>query len=298
MSSEKSNPSELASLPEETAAQVSADETLAQQLANHEQAMYEQNQLTIQSIEEDIRNTQALVGKKLTLQEGLINEYVPETSPEYYHKAIDLSHTYSHIRKIRGDGNCFYRAVLTTILERVLEHRDELEPLITLVKSWRARLLAFGFPELTTGDFCDAMETLLESIRDNLKNESLLLDDLNQESIANYYVAFLRLIASGFLNENEDTYAGFIEGGRTLKEYCREEIEPMWKDCDHMSILALVNALATSLRIVYMDRSQAPDGGWHHDILADNVTGEPKLILLFRPGHYDLLYRKSAPGST
>lgn len=64
----------------------------------------------------------------------------------------------------------------------------------------------------------------------------------------------------------------------------------MWKDCDHMSIIALTNALKTSLRIEYMDRSQAPDGGWHHDFSADDKP--PVLFMLFRPGHYDLLYKK------
>jgi ubiquitin thioesterase protein OTUB1 len=271
--------------------QQKADQTLAQQLAESEQAMYEQSQQQIQEIEDEVRQTQALVGGKETIEAGLISAYDQATSPEYYQKALELSNRYSHIRKIRGDGNCFYRAVLTSVIERVLHNRDELEPLDVLCKGWRKRLMDQNFPELTTGDFCDAMETLLESIKENLKTNEVLMDDLNQDGIANYYVAFLRLITSGYLRENEAEYAGFIEGGRTLDQYCIDEIEPMWKDCDHLSIIALVNALKTSLRIEYMDRSQAPSGGWHHDFCADD--SEPKLYMLFRPGHYDLLYKKN-----
>lgn len=40
------------------------------------------------------------------------------------------------------------------------------------------------------------METLLDSVKQNLKNENLLLDDFNQDGIANYYVAYLRLVLS------------------------------------------------------------------------------------------------------
>lgn len=64
--------------------------------------------------------------------------------------------------------------------------------LTDLVKGWRERLFKFGFPELTTGDFCDSMETLLDSVKNNLKTNETLMDDLNQDGIANYYVAYLR----------------------------------------------------------------------------------------------------------
>jgi Peptidase C65 Otubain len=48
-----------------------------------------------------------------------------------------------------------------------------------------------------------------------------------------------------------------------------------------------------------MDRSDAPDGGWHHDFLVDGEP-EPKLFFLYRPGHYDILYKPEdvSPSST
>lgn len=159
----------------------------------------------------------------------------------------------------------------------------------------------------------------MEAIKDGTKNLDFLLDDLNNDNIANYYVAFtrsvfrikklntaiFRLITSGFLKENAELYAGFIEGGQSLDQFCQEEIEPMWKECDHLSIIALVNAIGKCLyirksifnfplldvpiRIEYMDQSQAPNGGWHHDFPEDR---EPQLFFLYRPGHYDILYKK------
>lgn len=49
------------------------------------------------------------------------------------------------------------------MLERVIHNRAELDPLIELVKGWRAKLFGFGFPELTTGDFCDAVSFFLNN---------------------------------------------------------------------------------------------------------------------------------------
>jgi ubiquitin thioesterase protein OTUB1 len=74
-----------------------------------------------------------------------------------------------------------------------------------------------------------------------------------------------------------------------LDQYCKDEIEPMWKECDHICIIGLVNAINVPIRIEYMDQSQAPNGGWFHDI----PEGEnPQLSFLYRPGHYEILYLK------
>lgn len=32
----------------------------------------------------------------------------------------ELQRKYSHIRRVRGDGNCFYRAIVYAYLERVI----------------------------------------------------------------------------------------------------------------------------------------------------------------------------------
>lgn len=54
---------------------------------------------------------------------------------------------------------------------------------------------------------------------------------------------FSRLITSGYLRENAADYEGFIDGGRTVEQFCQSEIEPMFKDCDHLAIIALTKAI-------------------------------------------------------
>ncbi|KAH7700003.1 Protein OTUB-1 [Aphelenchoides avenae] len=268
----------------------SAERTLAQQVAENEQQIREQSQKYLEEIEEEVRQNQPLVSPKEEIA-TLVQSYDVDTSPAYYIKAAELGEIYSHIRRIRGDGNCFYRAVLTAELEYCYNNADELNKFTTLCRGWRERLVKdHGFPDLTTGDFCDAMDTLLDSIKNRTTTEEMLFHNLN-ETVANYYVAFLRLITSGYLREHEAEYAGFIEGGRTIDQFCKDEIEPMWKECDHICIIALVNAMGVSIRVEYMDQTQAPNGGWHYDISADSSA--PKLFFLYRPGHYDLLYKRA-----
>lgn len=280
----------LETTTDKTAAQEAVDKTLAQQLAENEQQIYDRSRQHIEEIEEEVRQTQPLAAPKEVI-DALVFSYDSDTSPEYHRKAKELANVYSHIRRIRGDGNCFYRAVLTAQLERVLYNRTELKRFIEIVKGWRQRLFKFGFPELTTGDFCDAMDTLMDSIDKGEKTDAMLFDDLNQDGIANYYVAFMRFITSGFLRENEELYSAFIEGERNLDQYCKDEVEPMWKESDQIAAVALVNAIDVPIRIEYMDRSQ---GEWHHDFYPQTSAPNavPVLYFLYRPGHYDILYKR------
>lgn len=81
----------------------------------------------------------------------------------------------------------------------------------------------------------------------------------------------------------------------------------MGEESDHVHITALSDALGVPIRVVYLDRSSLDSGGIsvnHHDFspaaaAADlpNTSGSsetvsPFITLLYRPGHYDILYPK------
>ncbi|KAK8965422.1 Ubiquitin thioesterase otubain-like [Platanthera guangdongensis] len=84
----------------------------------------------------------------------------------------------------------------------------------------------------------------------------------------------------------------------------------MGEECDHVHIIALSDALGVAIRVVYLDRSSCDNGPVavnHHDFIpaasADGSSSlssgappgnpaEPFVTLLYRPGHYDILYRR------
>lgn len=265
------------------------DACLAEQLSKDEQNLYEQTNKQNEEIEEEVKQKMPLVGKKESIGE-LARFYDPQESSEYFQKAKDLCEAYESFRRIRGDGNCFYRAILFAQLETILSDPEERKRFTDLCKGWRERLLQLGFPAFTTGDFCDWFDELLDNINDGKVTEETLYSSLNDDGTSNYYVIFFRLLTSGYLRENASLYEGFVEGDRTMEQFCREEIEPMWKDSDHLAIIALTNAIEVSIRIEYMNRSAAPREGYHHDFIVQNRP--VRLFFLYRPGHYDILYQR------
>ena len=87
-------------------------------------------------------------------------------------------------------------------------------------------------------------------------------------------------------------------------QFCRSSVEPMGEESDHVHIIALSDALGVPIRIVHLDGSIG-DGGknvevnFHDfvpayalDTMSDEEKGKPSVVLLYRPGHYDILYHK------
>lgn len=62
----------------------------------------------------------------------------------------------------------------------------------------------------------------------------------------------------------------------------------MYKESDHIHIIAICNALSVGVRVEYMDRGDGEEVK-AHDFPEDL---KPKVFLLYRPGHYDILYPK------
>ena len=71
-----------------------------------------------------------------------------------------------------------------------------------------------------------------------------------------------------------------------------KEVEPMARESDNIHIIALTKAAAVPLRVVYMDRSPQSTLTVHDFSATDeaNEKFQPMITVLYRPGHYDLLY--------
>ena len=60
----------------------------------------------------------------------------------------------------------------------------------------------------------------------------------------------------------------------------------MYKESDHIHIIAMCTALGTGVRVRYMDRGTGTEVT-AHDFPEGCI---PAIHLLYRPGHYDILY--------
>jgi ubiquitin thioesterase protein OTUB1 len=206
------------------------------------------------------------------------------------------------LRRIRSDGNCFYRSFIFGYFEYLLGARsEELERAIKIVDESKAALMEHGFDEMSIDVF---WENFLEQLR-SLPRKSIadLEREFSEFGDSNYLVWYARAITAWFMKANADRFAPFVEGmspGMTVDRFCAEEVLPMDRDCEQLQIIALTEALQVRIRIEYLDGATSIGGSLtHHDFPESDGAGgvaAPLFVLLYKPGHYELLYPKSAAG--
>lgn len=207
-------------------------------------------------------------------------------------KCEHLCKQYTGLRRVRRDGNCFIRALSFGIFEQVAtgQRKQEAERLLELFKSALSMFEAVGFPRFGVEDFCEVaveeMDKVLAGEYAGARGEEKLLRAFNSPDVSDYMVCFMRFLTSAFLRTHTEEYEFFIESGLPMSEFCRTEVEPMKRESDQLSIIALTRALGVSVRIIYLDNSPG-DAPSEHCFPEDS---EPSVTLLYRPGHYDLLY--------
>ncbi|XP_036379430.1 ubiquitin thioesterase OTUB1a [Megalops cyprinoides] len=235
-------------------------------------------------IQQEIAVCNPLVSDRQDLS-VLKSEYAQDDTV-YQQKIKDLHRRYSCIRKTRPDGNCFYRAFGFSHLESLLDDSKELQRFKAVAAKSKLDLVSQGFTEFTIEDFHNTFMDLIELCE---KQSSLgdLLGSFNDQSVSDYVVVYLRLLTSGYLQREHAFFQHFIEGGRTVKEFCQQEVEPMSKESDHIHIIALAKALNVSILVEYMDRGEGVAVNNH--VFPEG--SEPRIFLLYRPGHYDILYK-------
>lgn len=243
----------------------------------------------LNEIEQETK-AQPLVGERRST--ALIENDYKDSDPVFKTKAKDLASRFSEFRSIRGDGNCFYRALVFAQLERILTDKKETERFVKVASGWKERLFKLGFPEMTTEDFCDTFIEQLGLLTSGETNEDGLMAKINDDGVSNYLVMFLRLVTSGYLQENQEFYQNFIEN-TTVRDYCSANIEPMFKVADHLMISSVSHGLGIPLRIEYIDRTDGGGNGeQHHDFLPEGAKeADIKLVFLYRHDHYEVLYK-------
>ncbi|KAK7868997.1 hypothetical protein R5R35_013915 [Gryllus longicercus] len=247
-----------------------------------------QDELILQQqrqIEKEISEKTPLVGDMENFS-SLEKEYAGDAV--YCQKVQDLSAKYKSMRRTRPDGNCFFRAFSYAYLEQLLNNPEEYERFYALASKSKDNLVALGFPQFTVEDFHDTFMEVVSRVGKGggTFTQTDLHKLFNEQGYSDYIVVYLRLITSGRLQQEAEFYQHFIEGNRSVTDFCHQEVEPMYKESDHIHIIALSTALNVGVRVRYMDRGESSEVIAH-----DFPEGtRPSVHLLYRPGHYDILY--------
>lgn len=196
---------------------------------------------------------------------------------------------YGMLRRVRGDGNCFYRAYLFGCLEWYARAEEGAER-----AAFRAAVEGSMRPLLDAGQSEFVLEPFWETIMDEIKHideqerrptGDELAARFAQREVSDYAVAYARLVVGGHMLRNEALFEAFLGGSQTVRQFVAAEVEPMGKDADQVQCVAMANEFGVGVRVEYMDQSEGPIN--HHD-MPDGAA--PRVTLLYRPGHYDVLY--------
>ncbi|KAM5496507.1 putative ubiquitinyl hydrolase 1 [Microsporum canis] len=241
-----------------------------------------------------------LVGLKQS-SVALSREYA-QADPIYVAKTTSLAQTHSHYRIMKGDGNCGWRAVAFGYFENLFALQDEAKVVQELarIKSFNRMFDAVGQQEHLYEIFVDATEELLnhmiEHIAGDNPDDMFILETFNDEWNSNAIITHFRLMTSAWMQLNSERYEAFLSV--PIEQYCSRTIDTVRTEIDEIGLQALVDGVIEAsgfdVQILYLDRSQGDEVNAHQ--LTSQRNGSLGTIkLLYRPGHYDLLYSSGSP---
>lgn len=235
-----------------------------------------------------------LVSPKRSSQ--VISSEYSNADPTYVTKTNALAMTHPFTRTMKGDGNCGWRAVAFGYFENLFALRDtiKVQQELARIKSMTSMLDQVGHQEYLYETFVDATEEtfaqVIDSIQKNTPNESFLEDIFNDFSQSMSIITHFRLLTGAWMKLNHIRYQAFLS--TPVDQYCATRIEPAKTEIDEVGLQALVDGVIEgsgfAVEILYLDRSQG-DAVTPH-LLSPNRQSVATIKLLYRPGHYDLLY--------
>jgi ubiquitin thioesterase protein OTUB1 len=342
--------------------QASVPSSGQQQQDRQQQQQHQQTEAQLEAIANDIRESQPLTSELKPL-EDLKAEYSSSGSDSgggdpssganrFFLLGIDdLIHNkgYTHYRSTRGDGNCYYRAFLYRLCDRLLalsdrqgrpsngndDDDDENDDVRRICRFLKDESLPWvtsvgGYEETSVEIFYDSIVECLDRVvsgnggsnggsnDDEAFTHADLHSMLNEEaSTSDYCVWYLRILAATHCRADPERFLPYVLGEQQpdrphfaddVDSYCRACIEPVGSEATMVSALALAEALRVPVTVAYLDghpfvaATAAEDGGGPGIVQHrfgpaqsdDNGGGAGEdsvhITLLYRPGHYDILY--------
>eukprot|EP00953_Heterococcus_sp_UTEX-ZZ885_P010935 6348-Heterococcus_DN1.PRE.1 len=164
----------------------------------------------LNTINETIAQTQPLVAQQgdiLTLQK----EYEDNIKPGFVKGIIDLAQRYRAFRRVRGDGNCFYRSFLFALLEHLVATLGvseaaataEIDRLTGVITNSKDALISVGYQEIVFDSFQEALLEMLASLKGKTLAE-LEQEFQVEDGISIHLVWFCRLLTAAYLKMHAD----------------------------------------------------------------------------------------------
>lgn len=240
-----------------------------------------------------------LIGDRLPM-DVLVTEYA-QADPTFVVKTTGLAATHGAYRAVKGDGQCGWRATVFSYFEILLNSRD-----IDLLEAEKIRFDSFQDTMKMVGIDYDIIidmfdytwelfDNIARAIRSNISDDNVILEFMNDQVKSDSIVYHFKMVTSAYMQLRADDYEPFLE--MTVAEYRVARIDPTNQEIDQIGLQvltdAVINAAGFALEVLYLDRSMGEEVTPHQFVQLSN--GKPTIRLLYRPGHYDIIYKDNQP---
>ena len=239
------------------------------------------------TLRKEIELTTPLISDELPISK-LTEEY--KSNEEYLKSIENISKKYKTYRKVRRDGNCFYRSFIYRLFEQACIRNDKIlfekikqkiiESKKLTEKNGYEWAVVQDFYEIFLKEFTECFNSLSEGIIPREYLDKLFSD--NEKG--NYMIYFIRFCLAAYLKENKENYKSYIE--IDFDEWVRKEVEAIDHVADQIQIMACVNYFDVGVKIEYLNK-------FKNEVVKmpeNKPDNEFFIYLLFSPGHYDILY--------
>lgn len=259
------------------------------------QRLYDQQQATIKKeIEEE-----PLIGPSINLS-IIIEEYMHNQN--FLTKICDLfdNRNKTGLRKIRKDGSCFYRGFIFRLAEILNADKSLFAKFHLFEKIGKAApmMVEAGFQTLVFESFEGVFRDFMTGIQQGLVRKEDLHTAFDDKQMFDYYVMYLRFVISAYIRTHKELFEMYFETPEELLQFCQREVEPIDSEADQIQIVAMFNYFEIPIRIFYLDNSNVdkatclslPELEDNTDDVVAVTDAEYPIQLLYKPGHYDIIY--------
>ena len=240
------------------------------------------------AIREQIQLTTPLISEILPIS-SLLDDY--KNNNEYLNSIKEITNKYKSIRKVRRDGNCFYRSFIYRLFEYICMKNNEnlynhIKKKIVDAKDLIERN---GYDWTFIKDFYNIFYTQFYYSFNSLEAKHTTVRDyldalFSDKEAGNYLIYFIRYCIAAYLKENSFLYEVYVD--MPFQNWITNEVEAIDHEAEQIQIMACVNYFDIGVKIEYLN----PGKNEVMKFPEDKPDKDIFITVLFTPGHYDILY--------
>jgi len=249
------------------------------------------NELSIEyenALRQEIELNSPLISDQLPII-VLLSDY--ENNFNYSKSIKEITNKYKFIRKVRRDGNCFYRSFIYRLFEHIcMKNNKELfEYIKKKITNAKDLIQNNGYDWTFIQDFYNIFNNQFNTAFNSLQSKGVSVRDyldtlFNDKEAGNYLIYFIRFCIAAYLKENSFLYEVYVD--MPFQNWITNEVEAIDHEADQIQIMACVNYFDIGVRIEYLN----PDKNEVMKFPEDKPDKDIFITVLFTPGHYDILY--------